>query len=359
MQACRDAAGSVVDNTIAKPVGQAIGAVVECIDVDGIVRKIDLNAALDRIDINALLDRIDWDRQLQRVDLNRHLQRVEVNDVIARSDLGAIIAQSTTGVFGNVLDALRTQLVLVDLVTFRMARFRWCLGGPTRLPPKPVFEEAAEEEQVPPHYPHGRMAKAVAVQGRYTGFFSKAVAIFIDVALVTLFFAVMMIIIQMCLILFQGTSREDAKQTVDRSNFWVIPFYCFVWWLWFYLSVALVGQTLGMSIAGIKVVPSKRNTELSACQAAMRTTLLPLSLTLMPFLGAIGFFRRDGRMLHDIVSGTGIIYRWDAKMAELRVKAEERVEAAERQNLGEASSASTSLLSPTFNYNESRRSYGS
>jgi len=375
MKACCDAAGAVMDSA-AKPIGHAIGRIasptVESIHWDAVISEIDLNAALDKVD---------WDRHLDKVDFDRILARISVNDLIARSDLGAVIAQSTTGVFGNVLDALRTQLVLVDFALFRIARFRWHLGGRTRLPPKPsgcgrailvggvdddgerqeeeaafLEEEAEEQEQVPPHYPPGRTAKAVAVQGRYTGFFSKAFAIFIDVALVTLIFAVLMIILQLCLILFQGTSRADAKEMVDRSNFWVVPFYCFFWWLWFYLSVALVGQTLGMSIAGIKVVPAKRGMELSACQAAMRTTLLPLSLTLMPFLGAVGFFRKDGRMLHDIVSGTGIIYRWDARMAELRAKAEERVEAAERQNLAEEASATTSLLASST-LNETCRSY--
>jgi len=340
--------GAVMDHVI-NPVGHAVGRVanpiVECIDVDGVVRKIDVNAVLDRVDINALLDRVDFDRHLNKIDFNRVLARVDVNSVIARSDLGAIIAQSTTGVFGSVFDTLRTQLVLVDLVCFRIARFRWRIGGPTRLPPKPIApSEGGDEVREPPFYPRGRMAKAVAVQGRYTGFFSKAVAIFIDIGLVTLMFAVLMATIQLGLMLFQGSTKEDAKQSVDRSNFWVIPFYCIIWWLWFFVGVSLVGQTVGMSIAGIKVVHAKKNFELSACQAAIRTALLPISLTLMPFLGAVGFFRRDGRMFHDIVAGTGIVYRWDAKMAEIREKAEIQLDASDEFQPN-SPSETTSLLS--------------
>ena len=41
----------------------------------------------------------------------------------------------------------------------------------------------------------------------------------------------------------------------------------------------------------------------------------------MPPLGAVGLIRRDGRMLHDLVARTGIIYLWDAKLAKMRQKA--------------------------------------
>jgi len=76
-----------------------------------------------------------------------------------------------------------------------------------------------------------------------------------------------------------------------------------------------------MLLVGLKVCQSQRYATVTLQQAFVRTCLLPVSLTLFPPLGVIGVFRRDGRMLHDLIAGTGMIYLWDASLAKLRHKA--------------------------------------
>jgi hypothetical protein len=92
------------------------------------------------------------------------------------------------------------------------------------------------------------------------------------------------------------------------------------------------GQTVGMTIVGIKLRRSDGSDEFSAIQAAIRTALLPLSLSVVPLPGLIGLFRRDGRMLPDIVAGTGLVYSWDARMSKARLSAETRMQQMQRQD---------------------------
>ena len=312
------------NDLVGKAVEKAIGKFVDCVDVDGVVRRVEIDAVLNRIDINALLDRVDVNRHLSRVDVDALMKRIDVNEVVRRSDLGAMIAQSTTGVFTQILDVLRTHVVLLDLVFLRLARATRCKfrgvmrSTEVKLPPRPGQPQQTEENQL--RYPTRKSEKAVAVQGRYSGFFSKSLAIFIDVIFLTLSFAVLVIIMEIYWVLFMGTSDEEAKQKVARDNTWVFILYCTYWWLYFFLCVALSSRTIGMGIAGIKVV-NVSGAEPAPDQAITRTTLLPLTLTVLPPLGLIGFWRRDGRMLHDLAACTGLVYSWDAPMARARERA--------------------------------------
>jgi hypothetical protein len=84
-----------------------------------------------------------------------------------------------------------------------------------------------------------------------------------------------------------------------------------------------------MGLVGIRLADAKSGLEISTSQALVRTLLLPITVTLIPALNILGLIRKDGRMLHDILSGTGCVYRWNARMARLRKKAELAEEEAE------------------------------
>lgn len=119
--------------------------------------------------------------------------------------------------------------------------------------------------------------------------------------------------------------------------------YCVCWFLYFWLALLPTGQTIGMLIVGIKLRNSSNGSDyFTNGQAALRTLVLPLTLTIMPPLGAIGYFRRDGRMLHDIVAGTGLVYAWDAQMAKARRKAETRMEQMQYNQSPDETSLNTS-----------------
>ena len=62
----------------------------------------------------------------------------------------------------------------------------------------------------------------------------------------------------------------------------------------------------------------------------MRTLLEPLSIiTIVGLL--MGWVRKDGRQLHDLLTGTGVSYSWDAKLAYLRQQAVDELD--DKQNV--------------------------
>jgi len=313
--------GTVVVNPVLEYVD--VNGVVQRIDIDELAEKIDINAILEKTDINRLLDRVDFNRQLQRIDYDSILEKIDINEVVQRSDVGAIIAQSTSGIFTPVLDAIRTKIVVMDLFCIRMSRFK-VKGQKKILPPRPGVEPISEPE----FFPEKEANKAIVMQGRYAGFFSKAVAIFLDNLFVTVMFACFNIFMKLCWVVFLGSSTDEAEEKLSRENIEIFIVYAIFWFLYFYLTVLPTGRTMGMTLVGIELRNSN-GSEFASRQAAMRTLLLPISLTVMPFLGLVGFFRRDGRMLHDLVAGTGLIYAWDAVMAKARRKAAVRLERME------------------------------
>jgi hypothetical protein len=82
--------------------------------VELVMSALDVNALLDQVDLNAVLDQVDIDRLLERMDLNDIVKRIDVDALIQQTDLGAVIAASSSGVAGDVLDAVRSQAVGLD-----------------------------------------------------------------------------------------------------------------------------------------------------------------------------------------------------------------------------------------------------
>jgi hypothetical protein len=82
--------------------------------VELVMSALDVNALLDEVDLNAVLDQVDIDRLLDRMDLNDIVKRIDVEALIQQTDLGAVIAASSSGVAGEVIDAVRSQAVGLD-----------------------------------------------------------------------------------------------------------------------------------------------------------------------------------------------------------------------------------------------------
>jgi len=74
--------------------------------VELVVSSLDVNALLDEIDLNAVLDQVDLDRLLERIDLNDIVKRIDLEALVKQTDLGAIISASSSGVAGDVVDAV-------------------------------------------------------------------------------------------------------------------------------------------------------------------------------------------------------------------------------------------------------------
>lgn len=177
--------------------------------------------------------------------------------------------------------------------------------------------------------PDDRVDKAIAVQGRYTGGFSKAIALGIDVGILAVTFAALLIFYELCRMVYQNhgfenisISNQVANSSLQRDdNLYTLIAYFVHCGNYFFLAVLLTGQTLGMAIVGIKVVASASGEPVTPCQALIRTAILPLTITLCPPLVLLGACRRDGRMLHDYIAKTGIVYQWNARLTKLRHRA--------------------------------------
>jgi hypothetical protein len=107
--------------------------------VELVMSALDVNALLDEVDLNAVLDQVDLDRLLDRMDLNDIVKRIDVEALIQQTDLGAVIAASSSGVAGEVIDAVRSQAVgLAEFIARWIGRLRRRpYAGPPGPPDRP------------------------------------------------------------------------------------------------------------------------------------------------------------------------------------------------------------------------------
>jgi hypothetical protein len=244
------------------PIKDIVNHFVEVTDVNGVIQRIDVNAVVERIDVNTLVQRIDVNELLLRVDWNAQLDRIDVDHLLSRVNTNVLIARSSTGVMSSFLDAMRLQLTMMDLYLRIVTR---CLLWSEQhrqqvyLPPKPGRHRQRNDRKL---YPKGRTNKAVAVQGRYCGFVSKAVAILIDIFAITILFAMIFRVAQWCLVLFLGLSKDEAQDKTKgfqrQDTLAMLFLYCACWFTYFLLAVGLAGQTLGMAIVGVKICNCNR-----------------------------------------------------------------------------------------------------
>ena len=86
--------------------------------------------------------------------------------------------------------------------------------------------------------------------------------------------------------------------------------------VYFALSFALAGRTLGMALIGLRVTTRQGDT-ISARQAMVRTAVFPLSFVIFG-LGFLGIFTSpERRTLHDSVAGSVVVYDWGDRTAEI------------------------------------------
>ena len=272
----------------------------------GCLDRVDPDALLDRVDPNRLLDRVDADRLLDRVDANRLLDRVDVNELVSRTELGEIIARSTTGVFTQLLDVARTQIIGVDQVAQGVPA-RLLRRARRELPPVPG---RVGEETDPARL--SSTERAVKVQGRFAGSVSRFLAFLVDQFVIGVVFVVGALLVQ------------TAVQVVFRSSFEIndestpVTVAFMMWWFVYTAgSLAATGSTIGKAILGLTVVRSD-GSRLDARHAAVRTLMFPLSFLLLGLGFLMGLIRRDRCELHDRIADTGVVYAWDADTAQLR-----------------------------------------
>jgi uncharacterized RDD family membrane protein YckC len=314
--------GGLPGRVLGRVVGSVVQAmpidnVVEQVDVGGLIERVDVNALIDRVDPNALLDRVDPDRLLARVDVNALLDRVDpdalldrvdVNRLVDRTELRAIIARSTSGVFGQLLDAARLKICLVDVVVQGVVG-RLVGRRATSLAPGSPRDRSAHPDLRPLSPPQ----RAVALQGQYAGSVSRFLAFLVDQLLIALLFAA-------------GAWLSTSALEIVTGRSVTVPGWfvavCYAAWAFVYVfaQLAATGRTVGKALLGLLVVEADGE-PLRARAALVRTLVFPLSFLLFGLGFLLGLVRRDRRELHDLIAGTAVEYAWDASIAELRAQA--------------------------------------
>lgn len=295
-----------------------VDGVISRVDLDAVLASVDVNALLDRIDVNQLVERVDVDRVLDRIDVNqlmdrvdadRLLERVDVNAVVERTELGAIIARSTTGVFGELLDVARTQIIVVDQAVQGLPA-RVLRGRTREVPPTPSGPSHLDTLEG-----MTLTQRAVALQRHAAGSVSRFLAFLLDQFIIGILFA-------MGLMLTSAAVQVVLRSEINVDDDRLLIAVAYGVWSFVYMagSLAATGQTIGKALLGLLVVRAD-GSSLSGRRAALRTIAFPLSFLLFGIGFLLGLVRSDRRELHDLIADTAVIYAWDASTAKLRAEA--------------------------------------
>ena len=153
-----------------------------------------------------------------------------------------------------------------------------------------------------------------AVTGHYAGPVSRTLAIGIDAAIATGVYTLSYAGLQLLLEAFFGSGFDhtggDLSGVVAATTFSLWGF------LYFFVSLAVAGRTIGMSLVGVRVLRTA-GSAVTVGGAFVRTLVFPLSLLffglgLVPIvLGA------RHRAMHDAIAGTVVVYDWGSRTAQL------------------------------------------
>lgn len=151
------------------------------------------------------------------------------------------------------------------------------------------------------------------VSGNYAGGVTRLLAHSVDVSLAGFLFV-------------SGSAALDyvirtiaGVETVwDDSGWWhaaAAGVWLFVYW---WVSVAVAGKTIGKALLGLRVL-TRDGDALSASRSAVRAITIPFSYALlgMGFLGIL--VGKERRALHDMTAGSAVVYDWGPRTAELPV----------------------------------------
>lgn len=299
------------DGVLNRVATRATGAVVGMVDVNAVIDGIDVNELLARIDVNALLDQVDIDRLLARVDIDTLLDRVDVDRLMARVDVRALaeraeipdlVRESTGELAGSALDVFRRQIVGLDAIVGSGA-YRLTGSDPAERPASPPELATAAEL--------GRKGRG-RVTGHYAGPLSRLAAFVIDAIIVWGAWVVMGAGVAFIAALLLGAERT-ASNTVGIVGLSILAAWAF---LYFSVSLAIAGRTVGMGVVGIRVV-ERSGEPLSGRAAFVRTLVFPFSFLILG-LGFLGVFTSpERRTMHDAAAGSVVVYDWGDRPAEM------------------------------------------
>lgn len=149
------------------------------------------------------------------------------------------------------------------------------------------------------------------VSGNYAGAVTRLLAHWVDLAVAGFLFIAGSAAVDYVLQTIVGVDAalEDLGpwSAVVGAGWFVL-----YWWV----SIALAGKTIGKALLGLRVVTGEGEV-LSGWRSALRAVAFPLSYLLFG-LGFVGIILgRERRALHDTIAGSAVIYDWGPRTAEL------------------------------------------
>ena len=150
------------------------------------------------------------------------------------------------------------------------------------------------------------------VSGHYAGAFTRLVAFVIDWLIVIGLYGLILGGGQFFLDLLFGVTVDFGA--ADPIWYWL----GLAGWAFLYLVVGLTiaGRSIGKAVVGLKVV-TREGRPIGPGRASVRVVAFPLNFLLMG-LGFIGIILgRERRALHDVISGSTVVYDWGDRPAEL------------------------------------------
>lgn len=302
--------GTAIGHHVASPIVESmdVNTILNEVDWNEVLQQVDIDALFDKIDVNKVLDRIDINRHLDRVDMDRHLSTVDYDALIRRSNLEEIIARSTSGVLSGFTNLFRTRMAWIDQWGQRIGRCS-CRREKDYLPPRPGRPE--DSKTVWKH--SGELDKLEfgrAIQFRTSGATNRLVYLALDQFFVWATYAILVALVHKLGEAF--TDNPEWLLAVPVTKKWWFDFVVYLSYnaMYWISQVGCFGRTVGMWILGLLLV-SKSGNRVSFLQVCFQIILVPLNILFFGWV--VGYMRRDGKFLSDIVGGVAIVYAWDAR----------------------------------------------
>ena len=254
-----------------------VGALIDRVDLDALVGKIDVAALIDRVDLNALVGKIDLDQVLAGVDIDALMKRAHIDE---------IVSNASRGVTARLMDAVRRQLVGLDLLL---------IGVVIR-----VFRRDREPSTV----------SSGTVTGHVAGGISRLSAFLVDAGVVSISYGLAVALLTFMVQLFTGRTVDPAAHTIA----WLIGYGTFGF-LYYWIGLSITGRSIGKGLVGLRVVNVDGH-PITPGRAAVRMLVYPFSFILA--LGLIPIvLGKQRRALHDFVAGDKVLYDWGDRPAEM------------------------------------------
>jgi uncharacterized RDD family membrane protein YckC len=263
-----------------------LNALLAGVDLNALLADVDLEVLLTKVDLNTLLTKIDLNALLADVDLDALLARIDVDALMKRAHIDDIVSNASRGVFARLIDAVRRQLVGLDLLLVAVV---------TRLLRRP-------REQV--------SLAGGTVTGRVAGGISRLAAFLIDIGVISVSYGFIVSLLVFMIGLFSGQTFDPSH----RAILWLGGIGVFGFF-YYWIGLAVTGRSIGKGLIGLRVV-NVDGRPISPGRAAVRTIVYPFSFILG--LGLIPIVvGKQRRALHDFAAGDKELYDWGDRPAEM------------------------------------------